>query len=76
MGTVSSVALMGALFASRLNVHTTALTQSGMTGDAISGQAFVLAFKDTYSVSAILAGIAVLVSLSYWPRRLRSATKS
>ena len=71
MGTVSSVALMGALFASRLDVHTLALVQQGITGATGSSQAFVLAFKDTYGVSALLAGIAVLVSLSYLPRWLR-----
>ncbi len=71
MGTVSSVALMGALFASRLDVQTLALAQQGITGDTASAQAFVLAFKDTYSVSAILASIAVLISFSYWPRQPR-----
>jgi MFS family permease len=71
MGSVSSVALMGALFASRLDLHTLALVQQGITGTTGSSQAFVLAFKDTYGVSALLAGIAVLVSLSYWPRWLR-----
>jgi nitrate/nitrite transporter NarK len=71
MGTVSSVALMGALFASRLEVHTLALAQHGVTRATRSGQVFVLAFQDTYGVSALLAGIAVLISLSYWPRRRR-----
>lgn len=69
MGTVSSVALMGALFASRLDAYTLAFTQQGMAVATASRQAFVPAFQDTYWVSAILAGIAVLVSLSYWPRR-------
>jgi MFS family permease len=68
MGTVSSVALMGALFASRLEVHTVALAQHGVTETTRSGQVFVLAFQDTYGVAAILAGIAVLISVSYWPR--------
>ncbi len=71
MGTVSSVALMGALFASRLDVHARTLVQPGMATDPHSSQAFVLAFQDIYQVSAVLAGIAVLVSLSYWPWRLR-----
>jgi EmrB/QacA subfamily drug resistance transporter len=71
MGTVSSVALMGALFASRLNVHTLAMTPPGLAGMASSSQAFVPAFKDTYWVSTLLAGVAILVSLSYWPKRLR-----
>jgi hypothetical protein len=69
MGTVSSVALMGALFASRLEVHTRALAREGIAADVSSGPTFILAFNDTYWVSTMLAGIAVLVSLSYWPRR-------
>ncbi len=72
MGTVSSVALMGALFASRLDMHTLALTQQGIEAAAASSQAFVPAFQDTYGVATILTGVAVLISLSYWPRRLRS----
>jgi EmrB/QacA subfamily drug resistance transporter len=69
MGTVSSVALMGALFASRLHLHTLALGHQGMAAATKSGPAFIAAFRDTYLVSAMLAGLAVLVSLSYWPRR-------
>jgi EmrB/QacA subfamily drug resistance transporter len=69
MGTVSSVALMGALFASRLEVHTLALAQHGVTGVTRSDSVFVLAFQDTYGISAMLASIAVLISFSYWPRR-------
>jgi predicted MFS family arabinose efflux permease len=71
MGTVASVALMGALFASRLSVHTHTLTQQSLPGTPVPHQPFLLAFKDTYQVAALLAGIAVLVSLSYWPRWLR-----
>jgi EmrB/QacA subfamily drug resistance transporter len=69
MGTVSSVALMGALFASRLNVHALDMAQQGVTTAVANSKAFVPAFKDTYGIATILAGIAVLVSLSYWPRR-------
>ena len=71
MGTVSSVALMGALFASRLDVHTLTIAQQGIAEIAARSQAFVPAFKDTYWMSTILAGMAVLVSLRYWPRRVR-----
>jgi MFS family permease len=71
MGTVSSVALMGALFASRLDVHTLSIAQQGVAEVAARSQAFVPAFKDTYGMSTILAGMAVLVSLRYWPRRVR-----
>ena len=70
MGTVSSVALMGALFASRLNLHALAIAQQGMTAEAAKSKAFVPAFQDTYGIATLLAGTAVLVSLSYWPRRL------
>ena len=69
MGTVTSVALMGALFASRLDVHARALAQQGIAADVNRGQTFILAFHDTYWVSTVLVGIAVLVSLSYWPQR-------
>jgi hypothetical protein len=75
LGTVSSVALLGALFARRLDVHTLALAQHGVTEATRSGQVFVLAFQDTYGVSAILEGIAGLISLSYWPRRRCRAAK-
>ena len=50
-------------------MHTLAHAQLGIAGSASSGQVFVLAFKDTYWVSAILAGIAALVSPRSWPRR-------
>ena len=71
MGTVSSVAIMSALFDSRLDSHTMSLAQQGISGDAGGIQALVSAFKDTYFISALLAGAAVLVSLSYWPRLIR-----
>ncbi|MCZ6876229.1 MAG: MFS transporter [bacterium] len=69
MGTVSSVALMGALFASRLDMHTLAIAQQTVSEEGGHGQAFVLAFKDLYLVSAVLALIAVLVSFYVWPER-------
>ena len=65
MGTVSSVAIMSALFASRLSEHTATLLQGN------EKQAFVLAFQDTYQIAAILAAVAVVVSLSYWPLLLK-----
>ena len=72
MGTVTSVAIMGALFESRLDLHTMSLAQQGIAGDAGSVHAFVMAFQDVYFASALMAGAAVLVSLSYWPRLVRS----
>ena len=71
MGTVCSVAIMGAVFASRLDAHTVSLAQQGITAETGSAIAFVMAFKDTYLVSALLAGLALLVSLSYWPQLIR-----
>lgn len=71
MGTVTSVAIMSALFGSRLDVHTVSLAQQGIAVETGSALAFVMAFKDTYLVSALLAGAAVLVSLSYWPQLIR-----
>ena len=65
MGTVCSVAIMGALFESRLDLRTMSLLEAGIAGDTGTVQAFVMAFKDTYLVSALVAGTAVLVSLSY-----------
>ena len=74
MGTVSSVALMGALFASRLDVHAIGLPQQGIAINTGHGQAFIHAFKDTYFMAAVLAAVAVIVSLSYWPWRTRDIT--
>lgn len=71
MGTVSSVALMGALFASRFTVHSIGHTQPDRFIESDEIQAFMLAFQDIYLIAAILAGIATLVSLTYWPWRTR-----
>ena len=65
LGTVSSVAIMGAVFAGRLDFHASSIAQT--SGE----QAFVLAFADTYLIAAILAAVAALVSVSYWPRLLK-----
>ncbi len=63
MGIVTSVALMGGVFDGRLAIHEAA------SPDRI--EAFVLAFRETYIVSAILGALAVAVSLAYWPRVLQ-----
>jgi hypothetical protein len=52
---------MSALFASRLSAHTASLAQGN------GEQAFVSAFQDTYLIAGILAAVATVVSLSYWP---------
>jgi EmrB/QacA subfamily drug resistance transporter len=71
MGTVSSVALMGALFARRLDLHTITLAQQTVAEKGDHNGAFILAFKDLYLVASILACVAVLISLYVWPRRHR-----
>ncbi|MDA0768760.1 MAG: MFS transporter [Chloroflexi bacterium] len=63
LGTVSSVAIMSAVFAGRLAFHTSSVGQEA--------EAFVLAFSDTYLIAAILAAVAALVSITYWPRWVR-----
>ena len=62
MGTVSSVAIMGAVFAARESAR-------GMS--ATADEAFALAFRDTYMVAVALAAVAVLLSFSLWPRVMR-----
>ena len=76
MGNVTSVAIMSALFASRLDAHTVSLAQQGIAGASSGVQAFVMAFQDVYLVSALVAAAAVLVSISYWPRLLPGRTAS
>ena len=68
LGTVSSVAILGALFAARLDWHAGSLAASGIAAEVAEGQAFIKAFRDTYLVSAALAAAGALVSLAYWPR--------
>ena len=67
MGTVSSVALMGALFAARLDSHAASLAVS-----TDAPNAFLMAFIDTYRVSAALVALAALLSLAFWPRFVRT----
>lgn len=69
MGTVSSVAIMSALFASRLSGHTATLLPGN------EKEAFVSAFQDTYLIAGILATVAVVVSLSYWALVLKARSK-
>jgi DHA2 family multidrug resistance protein-like MFS transporter len=69
LGTVSSVAIMGALFSAREAARAGTAVDGGGPGNA---EAFVLAIQDIYVVAAVLAGAAALVSLSYWPLALRA----
>ena len=63
MGTVTSVAIMGAVFAAR---------ESSRAMSATPDAAFLLAFRDTYLVAVALAAVAVVMSFSLWPRRRSS----
>jgi EmrB/QacA subfamily drug resistance transporter len=69
LGTVSSVAIMGALFSARLAARAGTAADGGGPGEP---HVFVLALHDLYLVSALLSTAAVVVSLSYWPRALRA----
>ena len=71
LGTVCSVAIMSAFFAARLDSHTAALVGQSIAGDSGETQAFVLAFKDTYRVAAVLSVIAALISVALWPQVVR-----
>ena len=59
LGTVFSVAIMGAVLSARESVH---------RDSADEGEAFVLAYQETYLIAAALAAGAVVVSLTLWPR--------
>ena len=74
MGVVTSVAVMGAAFAGRLDSHESAFALQGMLPDEVQGRAFVLAFRDTYVISGILSALGVLVSFAYWPRLVKGRT--
>lgn len=63
LGTVSSVAIMGAVFSAR---------QTARVGTGDESREFVLAFQDLYLLSALLAAAAMVVSFSYWPQALRA----
>ena len=62
LGTVSSVAVMGAVFAARETAR------GAETGAASGGEAFTLAFQDTYLISVAIGVVAVVASLGTWGR--------
>ena len=74
MGTVTSVAILSALLASREEWHAAAMAGLGIVDDPDGLKSFVLAFKDTYFVAALLSVASAAVSVTYWPRFLRSST--
>ncbi len=59
LGTVLSVAVMGAVFASR---------ETSQGSDAPGNAAFILAYQDTYLVVVALAALAAALSLTLWRR--------
>lgn len=64
LGTVSSVAVMGAVFAAR------EAARGAETGGAASTNgAFTLAFQDTYLIAVAIGVVAVVASLGTWGRR-------
>ena len=63
------MAILSALFASRLSEHTATLLQGN------EKQAFVSAFQDIYLIAGILATVATVVSLSYWPLVLKERSQ-
>ncbi len=56
LGTVFSVAIMGAVFAARQEAR------------GAVDEAFILAFQDTYRIAVLVAAVAVVVSITLWPR--------
>ena len=68
LGTVSSVAVMGAVFAAREAARG---AESSGPGSAITSAngAFTLAFQDTYLISVAIGVVAVVVSLGTWTWR-------
>ena len=62
LGTVFSVAIMGAIFSARLGFR-----EASLPGE----QAFILAFQDTYRIAVVLGAVAIAVSCTIWPVLLR-----
>ena len=58
LGTVFSVAIMGAIFSARVGVREVSLPEE---------QAFILAFQDTYGIAVGLGVMAIAVSCMIWP---------
>ena len=62
LGTVFSVAIMGAIFSARVGARGMSLPED---------QAFILAFQDTYRIAVVLGLLAIAVSCTIWPVFLR-----
>ncbi len=68
LGTVSSVAVMGAVFAAREAARGAEADVSSSAVASANG-AFTLAFQDTYLISVAIGIVAVVVSLGTWGRK-------
>lgn len=68
LGTVSSVAVMGAVFAAR-EAARGAETGSAASAITSTNGAFTLAFQDTYLISVAVGLVAVVMSLGTWGQR-------
>ena len=63
LGTVFSVAIMGAVFAARQETR------------GAGEEGFVLAFQDTYRIAVAIAVVAILVSIALWPRVISTTSR-
>ena len=58
LGTVFSVAIMGAIFSARVSLREASLPED---------EAFILAFQDTYRIAVVIGVAAIAVSCAIWP---------
>ena len=66
LGTVFSVAIMGAIFSARVGLREASLPED---------QAFILAFQDTYRIAVVIGVAAIAVSCAIWPVFSRSGRR-
>ena len=67
LGTVFSVAIMGAIFSARVGLREASLPED---------EAFILAFQDTYRIAVVIGVAAIAVSCAIWPTFLKSRSRS
>ena len=60
LGTVTSVAILGSLWAKRLSLNMLVINNDI--------EAFMTSFVNIYTLAGVLMTVAVLVSFSIWPR--------
>ena len=66
LGTVFSVAIMGAIFSARVSLREASLPED---------EAFILAFQDTYRIAVVIGVTAIAVSCAIWPVFSRSGRR-